>query len=385
MGLLDSVNGLLGRVSDPRISGGLLSVGSGLLQAGSRGQGLGSALGQAGQNLQQFNADYTDRQQRGQYLDGQQQLQQQQIQQGQYQQEQQTAAQAQQGQLRQKAAELAAALPENSPIRQILNVDPMAGLELYSKVIAEHQKPIDQPSAVREYEYAKSQGYAGTFQQFKNDGARAGATSINLNTGVPATGGISAKLFPESTTGIKAPAGFGFNQADELVALKGGDKDPNNIAAATEGERKDAFNYTRLLDAERTLSNPDYKGFETPEIGASIVAATLGSSLGNAATSPKRQIYEGASADAVDAALTLATGAAYTEAQLVAQRKAYLPQFGDSQATIAEKLAKRGALMSAAKARSGRAVGSVPDYLANPSGGNKPVARRFNPATGRLE
>ena len=39
------------------------------------------------------------------------------------------------------------------------------------------------PTSVQEYEFAKSQGFKGTFEQWKKDNARAGATSISLNTG----------------------------------------------------------------------------------------------------------------------------------------------------------------------------------------------------------
>ena len=45
------------------------------------------------------------------------------------------------------------------------------------------QKPAAAPATVQEYEYARGQGYAGTFEQFKRDNARAGAPSVNVNTG----------------------------------------------------------------------------------------------------------------------------------------------------------------------------------------------------------
>jgi hypothetical protein len=41
-------------------------------------------------------------------------------------------------------------------------------------------RPAETPSAVREYEYAKTQGYPGTFQQFQLEQRRAGATNIGL-------------------------------------------------------------------------------------------------------------------------------------------------------------------------------------------------------------
>lgn len=41
-------------------------------------------------------------------------------------------------------------------------------------------KPAEQPSAVREYEYAREQGYGGTFEQFQIAQRKAGATTIGL-------------------------------------------------------------------------------------------------------------------------------------------------------------------------------------------------------------
>lgn len=41
-------------------------------------------------------------------------------------------------------------------------------------------KPEAQPSAVKEYEYAKNQGYQGTFQQFQTDMKKAGAAKVEV-------------------------------------------------------------------------------------------------------------------------------------------------------------------------------------------------------------
>lgn len=45
------------------------------------------------------------------------------------------------------------------------------------------REPAALPTAVQEYEFAKSQGFAGSFEQWKKDNARAGASSVNVNTG----------------------------------------------------------------------------------------------------------------------------------------------------------------------------------------------------------
>lgn len=46
-------------------------------------------------------------------------------------------------------------------------------------------KPEAAPSAVREYQFAVSQGYPGSFQQFQLEQKRAGATNLNVNTAKP--------------------------------------------------------------------------------------------------------------------------------------------------------------------------------------------------------
>lgn len=45
------------------------------------------------------------------------------------------------------------------------------------------QKPAAQPAAIQEYEYARSQGYQGTFQEFQVEQRRAGATNVNVGGG----------------------------------------------------------------------------------------------------------------------------------------------------------------------------------------------------------
>ena len=50
----------------------------------------------------------------------------------------------------------------------------------YKPLAVGKPKASDQPAAVREYEYAKGQGYGGTFEQFQLDQRKAGATNIGL-------------------------------------------------------------------------------------------------------------------------------------------------------------------------------------------------------------
>ena len=74
---------------------------------------------------------------------------------------------------------LAAQRKDTSPIKL------EAGSTLYdpttrSALFTAPTKPGEAPSAVREYEYARGQGYQGSFTQFENERRKAGATSIGL-------------------------------------------------------------------------------------------------------------------------------------------------------------------------------------------------------------
>jgi hypothetical protein len=135
----------------------------------------------------------------------------------------------------------------------------------------------------------------------------------------------------------------------------------------TESERTAGFLTNRLKDALATIdrigkANPDAL---RPSAGTEAVRGILGETAANVITSPERQQVEAAQIDALDAALTLGTGAAYTREQLEGYRKSYFPQVGDSAATIADKARRREVLFNSARIKAGRAA-------PKPSGGQKP-------------
>ena len=61
----------------------------------------------------------------------------------------------------------------------LVGIGPQGVRELYKGA----PKQGELPSAVREYEYAKGQGYKGSFQDFQLEQKRAGASSVSVNTG----------------------------------------------------------------------------------------------------------------------------------------------------------------------------------------------------------
>ena len=95
----------------------------------------------------------------------------------------------------------------------------------------------------------------------------------------------------------------------------------------------------------------------------------LPEAAGNYLKSPERQNIEAAQLDALDAALTLNTGAAYTKEQLFGLRKSYFPQPGDDESTITAKQDRLQGLIETARIR---ARSAYPGAGAQPASGGGP-------------
>lgn len=144
------------------------------------------------------------------------------------------------------------------------------------------------------------------------------------------------------------------NEADKQRTLnaRGG-------VESTEGERKAAFLATRLAGGLRDLTSLGNLG--APSLKDALAA---GSMLGNYATDEERQRAVAAQREILDPALTLGTGAAYTEEQLDNYRKAYFPQPGDQPGTITDKNRRLQTLLNAAKLSAGASASMIDGALA---------------------
>ena len=121
----------------------------------------------------------------------------------------------------------------------------------------------------------------------------------------------------------------------------------------TEGEKQSAFNAKRLLSAATTITKQVEKDASSTAPGTwEAMQPTEG--MANLSRSPERQIVASNYADLIDAALYLATGAAYNKEQLEAQRQAYLPVWSDSPENRVQKQQKTVDLINAAKVRAGK-------------------------------
>lgn len=182
----------------------------------------------------------------------------------------------------------------------------------FVEVAAGMPKPESVPSAIKEYQFAVSQGYTGSFDQYQKEQKRAGATSINMPTGEERKAAVLANRM-----------NFGVAQMNEAIGQSPSAAMPNTAA-----------------EAARFFTKSDF--------------------LANKLTPEQRQVVESAQLDVLDAALTLGTGAAYTREQLDGYRKSYFPQLGDTDANVKTKQKRLENLLKSAEIASGRAAGTIP-------------------------
>jgi hypothetical protein len=134
------------------------------------------------------------------------------------------------------------------------------------------------------------------------------------------------------------------------------------INLPSESERTAGYLTTRLKNSfaqyQAVLGeNPDAS---LPSLRAEIVkGVTRSDYLKNLVTPESRQRVEAAQLDMLDAALTMATGAAYTREQLESTRSTYFPALGDKPETIRDKANRLDKLLKeAAMTKAGRAAPS---------------------------
>jgi hypothetical protein len=152
----------------------------------------------------------------------------------------------------------------------------------------------------------------------------------------------------------------------EIAKRKAG---ATTINLPSESERTAGYLTTRLQNSlqqyQQVLGeNPNAA---LPNLKAEVIkGVTRSDYLKNLATPESRQRVEAAQLDMLDAALTMATGAAYTREQLESTRSTYFPALGDKPATIKDKAVRLDKLLKdAAMTKAGRAA---PAPL--PSGGS---------------
>ena len=170
----------------------------------------------------------------------------------------------------------------------------------------------------------------------------------------------------------RAPQGYRWD-GDKLAAIAGGPADPNvgkKQAVPTEDERRSAGLAVRMESAVKAMRQfPNARGPEMIPETIRTMTGGVAEAPANLMTSGSRQQVEAAQLDALDAALTLATGAAYTKDQLQNLRKSYFPQLGDAPATAKAKEKKLEEIIQTARIRAGRAQGDIDQVLGGQKSG----------------
>jgi len=164
------------------------------------------------------------------------------------------------------------------------------------------------------------------------------------------------------------------------IAQVGGGGTTVNVGNATEGERKAGTLANRLDYAMAQINdvialNP---AAQMPGKVATVFDAMGMDYLATLSNDADRQIVDAAQLDMLDAALTLATGAAYTKEQLEGYKKSYFPQLGNGPEVIAAKKQRLQNTIEAAYAAAGRAAPE--NMFSSEIGANEPTIPAGVPA-----
>jgi hypothetical protein len=222
----------------------------------------------------------------------------------------------------------------------------------YNAAFTAPAKPSEGPSAIREYEYAKGQGYKGSFQQWETDMKRAGATSINLGSqglSTPPTG--YARPDPLKPGLIVEPGG----PAD----LKANPKPPG------EADKKAAVMFGSMVNAENQLK--DLKGVDTANIGQAALGST---SVTRVAQSDAFKKYEAAGLRWAANLLYMKSGATATPDEIRSTWKQYFPQPGEGEEVKVQKAEARNQEMQTVAQTYGLDASKIPALQKAQAGSN---------------
>lgn len=209
----------------------------------------------------------------------------------------------------------------------------------------------NKPASVEEYKQALADGFKGSYMDYRSAIARAGTSP--QETFRPAT---DADL---KTWGLDPTGSYAVSSLTGRPVVITQPKQAN----PTEGQMNAGYNAGRISDALGAIGKIIQKD---PGAATSIAlegtegipyAATIGRML----ASDNQQIFRNNMADAVDAIITLGTGAAYTGEQKIAARNAYLPQTGDSEAVRADKYRKLTQVYGLAREKARAAGKDLPE------------------------
>lgn len=182
-----------------------------------------------------------------------------------------------------------------------------------------------QPASIKEYEYARSQGYQGTFESWARQQKAAAQPA--------------------------APAGYAWNPDGSLRKIKGGPADPGGKALTVSQQKALGFAAT-MQDAEDSITqlqaepgNAGYRPNNAQLIAMATVlnpdASMLMKQAANAVLSEKAQRYMQATLQWLDPMVRARSGVATRPDELIMQAATWFPMAGDSEAVIRQKSTQR--------------------------------------------
>lgn len=184
----------------------------------------------------------------------------------------------------------------------------------YQSAFTAPSNPGARPNDIQEYEYARQQGYKGSFQQYQLQMKQAGAQQINL------------------------PSGYRWGAGGAMEFIPGGPADPNSKnKPPTEGDKKNAVLFSSMTNAEDQIAKLESApggATDTSSIANQIAGTT---SLTKPLQSDAFRKYESAALRWSANLLYLKSGATATPDEVQSTRKQFFPQPGDGPEVKAQK------------------------------------------------
>lgn len=155
-----------------------------------------------------------------------------------------------------------------------------------------------------------------------------------------------------------APARTSGGRATGRALAQGsGQAAPKPNAKTTQAEQQGGFLAKTILNSANTISDIIKNDPSAGNVGFLEAAGSsvpfVGEGLGSIAQSGNRQVVSSAQDEIIDAALTLATGAAYTKEQMKQKRNFYKPSITDKPEQKEAKIQRINQLIQSAKTRAG--------------------------------
>lgn len=190
-----------------------------------------------------------------------------------------------------------------------------------------YQGQEDTPTSVREYEYARRNGYTGSYNEFSNQKTQRQFQAVQVQDG---NGNTRTMFYNPQTNRLQTQEEMG-------VAPAGGPSNPYATGGKQTEQQGNAVGFAnRMVDAHNEINQLESVGTSAMQSGLASVPG-----VGNYLTSADKQKLDQAQRNFVNAILRKESGAAISKNEFENAAKQYFPQPGDTPEVIAQKRANR--------------------------------------------